>query len=517
MLKGAILGAIAAVTVIYPCAADWLTFGGDAQRSGWARQEKKLTTENVGKLGLVWKLQLDNVQKELNSLTVPVVIENVFTPRGVKDIVIVAGSADNLYAIDADSGKLIWKRTFATEGIPKSRPHWLCPNALNATPVVEKNARGLGERTVHSIASDGKLHSLNVINGEDRLPPLQFVPPFSKNWSLNLNGEVLYTTVSQGCNGAKSGVYAMDLKDPNRAVKFFQAATAGGGIWGRGGAAIAPSGLVFVETGDGPWDPAAGKLTDSVIALSAGDLKLVNYYTPLNREWITRKDLDMGNITPVTFPFKQWELVAGAGKEGVIYLLDAKSPGGADHRQPLFRSPLYTNEDVDFAGRGFWGAFATAEDPKGQRWLYAPAWGPRAGKAPEFPVTNGEAPNGSIMAFRVEVKDGKPVLAPGWMSRDLGVPEPPVTANGVVFALSSGENVRQLDSNGKILLSKDRASTPVANAVLYAFDGQTGRELYSSGKSMPGWSHFGGLAVAAGKLYTTTFDGVVYAFGLPAE
>lgn len=95
----------------------------------------------------------------------------------------------------------------------------------------------------------------------------------------------------------------------------------------------------------------------------------MDYYTPANRAWITKKDLDMGNMSPVIFSFDQWELVAGGGKEGVLYLLDAKSLGGADHRTPLFRSGLLANDDVDFAGHGFWGALSTWQDAKGTRWL----------------------------------------------------------------------------------------------------------------------------------------------------
>ncbi|MBM3776465.1 MAG: pyrrolo-quinoline quinone, partial [Acidobacteria bacterium] len=286
-------------------AADWPTFGGDPQRTGWAKQETQLSKDTVKALALEWKLQLDNQSKELSSLTVPVVVEQVFTPRGVKDLVIIAGASDNLYAIDADTGKLLWKKTFSVEGAPKQQPHWLCPNALNATPVIEK-ARGLGSLTVYAISSDGRLHALNAVNGEDRAAPLQFAPPFSKNWSLNLVEGVLYTTISQGCNGAKSGVYAMDLKDPKRPVAFFQAGAAGAGIWGRGGAAIGSTGLVFAETGDGPYDPAKGNYSDTFLGLEPKTLKLADYYTPANREWITKKDLDMGNINPVVFPFQKW-------------------------------------------------------------------------------------------------------------------------------------------------------------------------------------------------------------------
>ena len=489
--------------------ADWLTYAGNPQRTGWARGEEKITKENVAKLKLEWTRKLDNLPKELNALTVPLIAENVITNRGFKDVAIVAGSSDKVFALEAESGKLLWQRTLETQGEPKQKPHWLCPNCLNATPVLSKRPP-----TIYVIASDGKLHTLNVVNGEERQPPVQFVPPFSKNWSLNLVNNVLYTTVSQGCNGAKSGVYAMDLNDPQRGVSFFQASTAGAGIWGRGGAAITSGGMVVAETGDGPYDVAAGKLSDTFLGLSGKDLKLADYYTPSNRAWITKKDLDMGNMSPVVFKFKQWELVAGAGKEGVLFLLDAKSLGGADHRTPLFRSPLWTNEDVDFAGRGFWGALSTWEDPKGVRWLYAPAWGPPTPEA-KFPVKYGEAPSGSIMAFRVE-EHGKPALVPAWMSRDMAVPDPPIIANGIVFALSTGGNERQVDDSGRLYSSAERAKLASSgNAVLYAFDAETGRELFSSGKTIPMWTHFTGLSISSGRIYVVTHDSTVYAFTVP--
>jgi hypothetical protein len=240
----------------------------------------------------------------------------------------------------------------------------------------------------------------------------------------------------------------------------------------------------------------------------------MDYYTPANRAWITKKDLDMGNMSPVVFPFDKWELVAGAGKEGVIYLLDAKSLGGADHQTPLFRSDLLTNDDVDFAGRGFWGALSTWQDSKGTRWLLAPALGPPASTAPVFPIKNGDAPDGSVMAFHVVLRDGKPALEPAWISRNLALPEPVVIANGVVFALSNGENARQVDSGGKLYTSAQRIALSTGRATLYALDAVTGKELYSSGEAISGFTHFSGLAISAGRVYVVTHQSVVYAFGL---
>jgi len=206
----------------------------------------------------------------------------------------------------------------------------------------------------------------------------------------------------------------------------------------------------------------------------------------------------MGNMTPVVFSFKDRELVIAAGKEGVIYLLDAKSLGGPDHRTPLLRSPLYTNEEVNFAARGFWGALSTWQDPTGTRWLYAPAWGPPAPDA-KFPLLYGPTPNGSIMAFKVEAQDGKPVLVPAWNSRDMSVPEPVVIANGLVLVLSDGDCPLQSDPNGGILSSQERASK-AGNAVLYVLDADTGKELFSSGETIHGFTHFSAPVVADGRV-----------------
>jgi hypothetical protein len=497
--------------------ADWPTFGGDPQRTGWNKSEDTISKENAKGIKLQWKIKLDNQDRQLTSLTPPVVMEGVLTQGGLKEYVIVGGASDTLFAIDADSGKLVWKKQFAVDNtkLPKQDVNWLCPNALNATPVVNHwEDKHLPNNTVFALASDGKMHSLKVNDGEDAIPPTQFTPPFSKNWSLNIHDGVIYTSVSQGCGGAKSGVYAMDFRTPDHKVTFTPATTSGGaGIWGRGGVSIGKD-RVFASTGDGPYDADKGNYSDTVMGISLADGKLVDYYTPANRNYMTRKDLDIGNTTPAVFPYKDREIVAAAGKEGVIYLLDGAKLGGADHRTPLFRSPLYLNEGANLARNGFWGAFATWLDDTKTRWLFAPALGPLASQAPAFPVKNGDTPNGSILAFHVDDKDGSPVLTPVWTSRDMNVPEPPVTANGVVFVLSNGEFTGQVTDSGGLLSSAERIQRHTGNAVLYALDATTGKELYSSGTVIQSFTHFSGLALSSGHILVTTYDNTLYSFGL---
>ena len=496
-------------------AEQWLVFGGNPQHDGWARDEQILTRSNVHSMKLLWKVHVDSALRELNGLTAPVVAENVLTAQGHKDIVVVAGASDTLDAIDIDSGKVLWHKQFGVEGQPKQTARWLCPNSLTATPVIQLGGGSTPrDRTALAVSSDGKLHALNLVNGEDRKPPVPFVPPFSKNWSLNLVNGILYTSTSQGCNGAKSGVYAMDLNQPSRPVTFSQAGAAGAGIWGRAGVTVGSDGNVYAETGDGPVDPAAGKYGDCFLSLSAKDLKVNDYYAPANWQWLNRKDLDLGSLSPLFFHFKQWDLIAGGGKEGRLVLLDARSLGGPAHHTPLFVSPIFANEDLYSAGRGLWGALASWEDADKTRWLYAPAWGPISSKAPAFPLTNGDAKNGALMAFKVEEKDGKPVLTPAWLSRDMDLPEPPAIANGIVFSVSSGENGLQADSEGHLMTSEQRMKTAPGHAVLYAFDAATGKELYNSAAAMSAIAHFSGIAISNGRVFVATLDSNLYSFGI---
>ena len=49
-----------------PPTSDWLTFGYDPERTGWARAETTLNRSNVGQLSLLWKTQLDAVPNNVN-------------------------------------------------------------------------------------------------------------------------------------------------------------------------------------------------------------------------------------------------------------------------------------------------------------------------------------------------------------------------------------------------------------------------------------------------------------------
>lgn len=496
--------------------ADWPTFAHDPQRSGWAVEETTLTPQNVSDLLLKWKVQLKNEPLSLTDLTAPVVADHVKTSQGMKTLVYVGQCRGELAAIDSATGRIIWTRDLEIHVLPKDESMWLCPNNLNATPVIDKRTG-----TIYTIAPDGRLWGLDLGNGGIKFGPAQFVPPFSKNWSLNLHDSTIYTSISQGCGGAPSGIYSMDVHDPRRpVVRALVVAKNGGGIWGRGGPVIGLNGLIYGVTGDGKFAPSDGDYGSSFIAASLRDLKVIDYFAPINFQHVTDYDLDMAASSPIWFSSGNRNLLAGGGKEGVLYLLDADSLGQKDHHTPLFTIKL-ANDDNAFQGEGIWGAPATWREDAGGSWLYVPIYGPASANAPKFGATNGAAPHGCIMAFRVEIDSGtqEPTLQPAWISGDLDLPDPPAVANGVVFVLSTGENPMQT-TGGKVIfthqkiLTNQQREADTHNAVLYALDARTGKTLYQSGKTMGAWTHFSGLAVADGQVYAVDHDSYLYCFGL---
>jgi hypothetical protein len=341
------------------------------------------------------------------------------------------------------------------------------------------------------------------------MPATNFTDPFARNWSLNLIDGVIYSPTARGCLGMQSHFTALDLKDPaHRPLEYYTNTGITSGAWGRGGLVRTPK-SILAQTADGPYDPAAGKFGDSVVAVTPRNFRLQDSFTPPNFEYLNKTDLDLGSGNPVVFPFDQSTLAAVVGKESVIYLLDVSNLGGPDHHTPLYTSPRWGNDEAKLHDRGIWG-ITTGQDSQGRRWLYAPMLGAPAKDAPKFPVSYGPADQGSTMAFQVrkDATTGKPVLVPMWMSREMHAPEPPTVANGVVYVILSGKTSDESRGTIKAPPGLD------PNAVLYALDAETGRELFSSKKLINSFTHFNVPVVAGGQVYVCTWDGKIYAFGL---
>ena len=107
---------------------EWLTAGGDAQRTYWVRADPKISVASMSKPGFErqWSVKLDNRVRGVNGLTHGVSANGVtlFIPMSI-----VAGSSNSIYALDNDTGYVVWQRKFDA-ALPAATPQ--CPGGITA-------------------------------------------------------------------------------------------------------------------------------------------------------------------------------------------------------------------------------------------------------------------------------------------------------------------------------------------------------------------------------------------------
>ena len=209
---------------------DYLTDGADNQRTGWIKDEKILTKDNVTTLRLRWKIQTDNTPRAMHALMPVLVIGQLNTAAGPRQIGIVNGISDNLYAFDVEAGKIIWKRHWTYDGqdvnpagnIDPRRNNFLRPGGSSATPVIGP-ADAQGRRKVYFVTGDGMLHIVDAATGEDAETAYMFHT--GKGWSLSLEGNVLWMQSTY----AGISIAAVRLDDPTHKVMTINSGAAGRG------------------------------------------------------------------------------------------------------------------------------------------------------------------------------------------------------------------------------------------------------------------------------------------------
>jgi hypothetical protein len=501
--------------------AEWVTNGSDAQRSHSIPADPKISTDGLLKPGFqfLWKTRLNNEAVQLNSLTPAILMDRYIGYRGFRSLAFIAGSSNVVFAIDSDLNRIEWQTRVP---VSTSSPGSLtCPGGMTSaiarstsatypTPgavggggrggparsgVGEPNAgavtiapalaaqagpnRGPGIRLpglIYALAGDGMLHALYLSNGAESEPPTKFVPSNANTRGFIVIDNVGYVA-TENCNGAPSGVWAVDLT--SKQVASWKPSN--GGIAGSAGPAFGPDGTLYVTTTGG-----------DLVGLEAKTLTVKDTYVTGGPEFTS---------SPVVFPYKDRNLVAAATKDGRINLLDAASVGST-----LFKTPPYS-ATANFSP----DALATWQSEDGVRWLLAALSGV-PGPSSGFSARNGPIANSAIAAWKLVEGNGAVSLEPGWVSRDLISPLTPMIINGVVFALSSGEY--RTDDKSFTAAQRAQRSSP---AVLYALDGVTGKVLWDSGKTITSFVHSGGLSGGASQLYLEAYDQTLYAFGFPIE
>lgn len=542
----AVLGAAAIPVLLAGQAREVTTTGFDAQRSNWIRNDVRISRASIEdkSFAFLWKHTFPGGPRQLQSLTQPVLQDFLVGYKGFKSLAVMGGADDVLFAIDTDLARPLWTTHLtyaaATGSVPGSTLE--CPGGLVAAPSRwsslaptsfaggggggQRAASAVGEpgkgaaalsqtrrarpqgpptgdappppppgpaRKVPGVAfggvdplwvmgSDGILRTVRITDGWQMEPPVTFLPPNARPSSLIYVDGFVFTSTSNGCGNAPNAVWGIDLLSPEKTVRKWE--TGGASVAGASGPALGTSGIVYAATGAQPPDPRPWRTADapparhpdSVVALDRTTLELKDAFTADGADFAT---------SPMVFRHKGKDYVSVVARDGRVFLLDGTALGGADRKTPLFATA-----PAPSAAPG--PGLATWQDADGVRWVLAPV-------------------GGKIAAFKVVERDGKVALEAAWQSRDLASPLAPIVVNGLVFAVASGE-YRGAEAN---LSAAERAkrSTP---AVLYALDGATGKELWSSGTTITSFAR-AGLAAGGGQMYVVTHDNTLYAFGIPLE
>ena len=495
LLGAVVVGAAVTLSAQGRGGGAWPTVGGDAQRTSFVRTDPKISLSAMQAPGFqfLWKRKLDN-----GPLTQPLLLPNIIAYKGFKALAFVGSASGHVYSIDYDLNRMFWDQKLATSAVRPAACSSGLPVLTKATAVAPPAGRGGGfgggrgrgpagpqiasgrggNDNVFAISTGGMVHVMNPQIGTDQIPPVKLLPPNANVAGSILVGTTLYATTTGNCSGVPNGVWSIDLAGEAKTVQSYD--TKGAPVTGTAPPALGTDGTLYIATGSGQSEVA-----NAVLSLDAKTLTQKDWFaaaTPFTSH-------------PVVFQYKGKDLIAAANKDGRVYVLDSASLGGADHKTPLHKSSQISASMGDTTGIASW------QDSAGTRWIVATVSGPVHADT-KVAMANGTVSGGTLVAFSLVDQNDAPTLQPQWTSRDLAGPVTPAIVNGVVFALASGE-------------AKGRGRG--SNAVLYALDAATGKELWASGTTIT--SPVRGVGPSAGdsQVYVAASDGTLYAFGMPIE
>jgi len=346
-------------------------FRDDIAQTGQNLNESVLTTGNVNsqQFGKLFSYPVDGyVWPDL------LYVANVSIPgQGVHNVLYVADEHDSVYAFDADGLQTtpLWQTSFIDPPTITTIP-WQNTGAQNivpevgitGTPVIDA---GLGRIYVvaatYNTANGNyyqNLHALDITTGADVAgSPVLIDPTISGTGSGSSGGTITFDALRQsqrpGLMLMKGVVYvsfaSRDDIDPYHGwvvgydartlqqVQLFNDSPNGarGGIWQGGQPPSADSdGNIYIMTGNGTFDASTGgtEYGDSFIKLSTSGsdgIGVVDYFTPYNQAALAQHDVDLGSGGPMVIPDQAGpypHMVVGAGKEGIIFLVDRDDMGG---------------------------------------------------------------------------------------------------------------------------------------------------------------------------------------------
>lgn len=327
-----------------PANRDWPHYGGQYDEAGHA-DLRQINRSTISRLGLAWSLDLPGEQ----SLEA--------TPLAVGGVLYFTGSFSDVYAVSAESGKLLWKYEARVWEKNPDKWHYIFP--LNRGVAYDQGRVFVGATDGRLIALDAKtgreLWSVETVERGDR----RTITGAARAWSDGKGGGKVIIGQGGGDSGSRGYVTAYDQQTGRQVWRFYTvpgspeenrgdpamemaASTWGSGeYWktGTGGTAwhgitFDPElGRIYVGTGNsGPYDPQKrdpgggdNLFLASIVALDADTGKYVWHYQLNPREaWDYKAAAGMVTAT-LNIGGKKRKVLMQAPTNGFFYVLDRET------------------------------------------------------------------------------------------------------------------------------------------------------------------------------------------------
>jgi hypothetical protein len=407
-------------------------------------------------------------------------------------MIIVVTASNNIYALNATTGLVIWSRTDigppVVSGLPCGN---INPVGTIGTPVVDLASRSLFfDALIDGTTKKHFIYSLNVDTGTTNAGW-----PVDVNATAMYNG-ILFTSLVQedrgalalvngivyvpysgydgDCGSYHGWVVGVDINNPSN-VGAWATTALKGGIWGHSGVASDGTNM-FVITGNTSGTNGIWGGGEAIIRLQAGPFwsgMPTDYWAPTNWFSLDNADADLGGVSAMLVDVpgaNPSQLVVALGKDGNAYLLNRNNLGGIG-------APV---AQLSVGGGVLGQSSATYTTSQGTYFVF------RSGGS-------------TLKAYKI-TPTSPPTIVSAWTVSQSGQGSPWVTTtdgtnNAIVWVVGAQGDQR-----------------------LHGYDGDTGAVVYAGGGTnelMTGTRKWNSGMVARGSIYVAN-DNKVYAFTLPA-
>ena len=454
--------------------------------TGVQTNELALTPANVssGKFAQIWTTALDGP-----IWGQPLYLNGVTIGGKARNAVFVTTSNDSVYALDADTGALLWHTTFLSTGVTAVAGTSLQISSqigILSTPVIDpvKQIMYVVAETSENNATTfpHRLHALSILTGKEMLggpvlisdPDLPPVQKFQRPGLLLANGKVYVAFGSiEDRNPYHGLIFAFDQNNLE-VVAFFNDTPTGsqGGIWMSGSSPTADKdGNIYVSTGNG--SVSANNFGQAIVKLTP-NLQELDFFIPHDYVTLNQGDIDLGSGSVMVVPDQAGpfpHLLIACGKPTPIYVLNRDAMGEVggtsdniiqrlDHQlgntgsfrdsgQPCYNSPAMWQQNVYFAanhdvlkmfvlnaGTGMLSATPVSKGTFTYQWPGA-----------DPVVSSNGNTNGIVWTIdkttgTLHASDATDVSKELYASPNFGTPirwVPPMVANGHVYVTASGK------------------------------------------------------------------------------